>query len=201
MTQYVLMNPQSEFLGTVINDLDESHGKKLKDIALTSIRSQLSGMRYRPRIRDPKLHDRAGVFVTLQNEGELRGCIGFVYPTYELWEATRKAAVHAAFLDARFKPISRDELETLEIEVSVIGTIEKIKVSSGKDIGNIRIGKDGLMVVGQGSSGLLLPQAASEMGFSPQEFLEETCEKAGLSTDAWSDPGVAVYRFPARIFT
>ena len=194
------MNPQSEFMSTGIDELDDSHGRKLKDIALTSIRSQLSGMRYRPRIMDPKLHEKAGVFVTIQNEGELRGFSGYIYPTYELWEATKKAAVHAAFLDARFKPISRGELGTLEIEVSVIGPIEKIKVHSESDMGNIRIGTDGLMVVGQGSSGFLLPQAATQMGFTPHEFLVETCEKAGLEADAWTHPGVSVYRFPARIF-
>ncbi len=195
------MNPQSEFSGTYLNDLDENHGRKLKDIALTSIRSQLSGMKYRPRIKDITLREKAGVFVTLKNYGELRGCIGFVYPTYEIWEATRKAAVHAAFLDGRFKPITRSELEFLDIEISILGALEKVKLDSGRDHEILRLGTDGLMVVGQGSTGLLLPQTAAEMGFDQMEFLEAACEKAGLDEDAWMDPTVTIYKFPARIFT
>lgn len=180
--------------------MDSNHGRKLKSIAMTAIRSQLSGMRYRPRINDPVLREKAGIYVTLANKGELRGCTGFVYPTYELWAATKQAAIQAAALDPRFKPIERKELDTLEIEISVIGSLEMIKVKSEKDADHIRIGRDGLMVVGRGSTGFLLPQVAEEMELTPAEFLMATCEKGGLDQDSWKDSDISVYRFPVRVF-
>lgn len=195
------MRAQSEVVNYYLDDLGDNHGKRLKDIALASIRSQLSGMRYRPRVTDDILHVKAGVYVTLKRDGELRGCAGFVYPTHEIWSAAKKAAIQAAFMDARFKQIERKELETLEIEISVIGQIEKLKLTKEKDAEAIRIGIDGIMVVGMGSSGMLLPQTATEMGFRPVEFLRATCEKAGLPEDSWREPSVSVYRFPTRIFS
>lgn len=194
------MKSQSQFMGASLEEMTEEQGRKLKDVALTSIRSRLSGMRYRPRISDPKLRERAGIFVTLERDGELRGCIGYVFPTYEMWDATRKAAVQAAFNDARFRTIERTELPFLDIEISVLGALEKMKVTSEKDMDNLKIGQEGLMVVGQGSSGLLLPQVATEFNFTPVEFLEATCEKAGLSVEAWKHENLSVYRFTARIF-
>lgn len=194
------MRTESFALNQFLDEINDNHGMKLKDIALTTIRSKLLGMRYRPRIRDSILKEKAGVFVTLEKNGELRGCVGYVYPTYEMWEATRMAASQAAFSDPRFKSIHRSELEDLEIEISVLGSLEKMKVSTDKDISSLRIGTEGLMIVGFGSSGLLLPQVATEMDLSPVEFLEATCEKAGLSSDSWNKRGVSVYKFPARIF-
>lgn len=194
------MVTQSELVETVLDRLDVAHGKRLKNIALTSIRSQMSGIGYRPRIKEQILKEKAGVFVTLYNRDELRGCIGYVYPTYEIWAATKKAAIHAAFLDSRFNSIQRSELETLDVEISILGNIEKMKVRSQKSQLNLNLGKDGLMVVGKGSSGLLLPQVAEELGADEFEFLEATCEKAGLPPDAWKDPSVSVYKFPAVIF-
>lgn len=194
------MNPQSESISSYLDELGADHGRKLKDIAITSIRSELSGMRYRPRVRDSKLKEKSGIFVTLKKLGELRGCIGFVYPTYEMWDATMKAAIHAAFSDPRFRPVQKRELEYLEIEISVLGPLEKIKSGNDRDLNILKIGNEGLMVVGQGSSGLLLPQVATELNLNAREFLEETCLKAGLLEDAWKDPYVDVYRFPAKIF-
>lgn len=194
------MNTQSQSLEGILDELTPERGRKLKDIALTSIRSHLLGMRYRPRVRDMKLKEKAGVFVTLNRLGELRGCIGFVYPTYEMWDATRKAAVHAAFSDPRFKPVEKRELENLEVEISVLGPLEKMRISQEKDAESLRLGSEGLMIVGRGSTGLLLPQVATELGLNHVEFLEAVCEKAGLYPESWREPGVSIYRFPARIF-
>ena len=130
----------------------------------------------------------------------MRGCIGFVYPTYELWAAAKKAAIHAAYQDPRFRPVRRDELETLEVEISVIGPVEKVRVKSEKDVESIKIGTHGLMVVGHGSTGLLLPQVADEMELTPVEFLMATCEKGGLNQDSWRNRDISVYRFPVKVF-
>lgn len=194
------MKQASETLVNYLEELEESHGLKLRDIALTTIRSKLLGMKYRPRIRDSVLKRKAGVFVTLTKNGELRGRTGFIYPTFELWEATRSAASMAAFSDPRFKPITKSELDSLEIEISVIGPLEQVKLSGAKDIESAVNPNHGLMVIGRGSTGLLLPQVLEEMGLSPKEFLEAACEQAGLPCDGWKSKTVSVYRFPARIF-
>ncbi len=194
------MKSETELLGPVLDEIGSSHGRKLKNIALTAIRSQLSGMRYKPRITDPLLREKAGIYVTLENQGEMRGCIGFVYPTYELWAATKRAAIHAAYQDPRFKPIERDELETLEVEISVIGPVEKVRIKTDKDADGIQIGTHGLMVVGNGSTGLLLPQVAEEMELTPVEFLMAACEKGGLDQESWRNQDISVYRFPVKVF-
>lgn len=182
-----------EFLEAV-SHIDE---RKIRDIALTSIKSHLSGMNYRPRIDDPVLKKKAGVFVTLRNNGELRGCIGYIYPSYEIWDATRKAAVLAASEDPRFRPVTKRELDSLDVEVTILGPLEPLR---SRDPGDIKLGKEGLMVSSPVTSGLLLPQVATENNFTAEEFLDATCEKAGLEQGCWKDPSVSVYKFGALIF-
>ncbi len=194
------MDTQTETTLTVLEKIGPEHGKKLKDIALTSMRSHTSGMKYRPRVRDPVLKEKSGVYITLKNGSELRGNSGFIYPTYELWNATRMSAVNAAFLDPRFKPVERREIEILDIEVSVIGQVEKIRDNSTKDLSSINIGTDGIMVVGLNTSSVMLPQVAVEMDLDPMEFADAACESAGLLKRAWTKKGVSLYRFSTRIF-
>ena len=82
------------------------------------------------------------------------------------------------------------------MEITVLGPLEPMK---SKDIQNLKIGKEGLMVVSPVTSGVLLPQVATENGFGPLEFLEATCEKAGLSSNAWKDSSVSIYKFSAIV--
>ncbi len=185
---------------TVLEMLTAEHGRKLKDIAATSMKSHSSGMKYRPRIRDQILKEKSGVYITLKNGNETRGNSGFVYPSYELWNATRMAAVNAAYMDARFKHVSKSEIDVLDIGISVIGQVEKIKDNHLKDLSCLRIGIDGIMIIGSGTSAVMLPQVALEMGLEPVEFLDAACESAGLREKAWADKVVSVYRFSTRIF-
>lgn len=173
----------------------------LKEIALSSIKSKMGGEKYLPGVDDPILREKAGVFVTLREFGELRGCIGYIQPLYELWDGTGRAAIHAAISDPRFNPVSGDEIASLEVEVSVLGALEKIEVHDEVDIGLLKLGVEGLVVEARnGSTGLLLPQVAIEGAMDALEFLQATCEKAGLPEGAWKFPGVSVYKFPARVF-
>lgn len=183
-----------------IESLTDAHGKVLKDIAFESIRAKITGLKYLPSVEDHRLREKAGVFVTLREFGELRGCIGYAHPYYELWEATSKAAVHAAISDPRFDTVREEEVENLEIEISVLGPLQRIEIHDPLDIGILRIGAEGLVVEGLGRSGLLLPQVAIENAMDSMEFLSATCEKAGLSDNAWRFPGVSVYKFEAKIF-
>ena len=184
----------------VLERLTPEHGKRLKDIAATTMKSHSSGMKYRPRIRDSILKEKSGIYITLKNGNEIRGNAGFIFPSFELWNATRMAAVNSAYMDARFRPVKKSEIDLLDIEISVIGQVEKLRNKTIKDLSALRIGIDGIMVVGAGTSSVMLPQVSLEMGLGPIEFLEAACESAGLKEHAWAENDVSVYRFSTRIF-
>ena len=152
-----------------------------------------------PRVfREPR-----GVFVTLKQHpsGELRGCIGYPLPVLPLGEAIGDVAVAAATEDPRFAPVAPEEMVELTVEVSILTVPQLVTSSSpGATLAAIRPGRDGLIVEGNGQSGLLLPQVATEQGWGAEEFLEGTCQKAGLSADAWRDRRVRVRRFEAEVF-
>ena len=150
-----------------------------------------------PVFREPR-----GVFVTLRRHpgGALRGCIGFPLPVRPLGDAIHDAAVSAATEDPRFPPVRAADLRTLTVEVSVLTVPEPLRSRPEERVREVKVGRDGLIVDGYGTSGLLLPQVAPEQGWSPQELLEGTCEKAGLPPQCWRDPKVSVRRFEAEVF-
>ncbi len=144
-----------------------------------------------------------GVFVTLNKDGNLRGCIGFPEPVYPLYEGVIKAAESAAFSDPRFPPVAEEELNDISIEISVLTKPKLIKVEKATDyIGMIEVGRDGLIIRSGFGSGLLLPQVATEYNWDSKTFLEQTCVKAGLARDSWQDiEGVKVYGFQSQVFS
>ncbi len=143
--------------------------------------------------------ERRGTFVTWKRypSGELRGCIGFPRPVLPLGRAIAEAAVAAATDDPRFRPIRAADLPSLTVDVSVLSPPERIPTPSPD---GVTVGRDGLIVEGFGTSGLLLPQVAVEEGWDARRFLAGTCEKAGLPATAWRDPRVRVLRFGADVF-
>jgi len=152
----------------------------------------------------PVFAEPRGVFVTLRRYpgGDLRGCIGFPLPVLPLERAVREAAVAAATEDPRFPRVRAAELPSLTIEVSVLTVPVPIRASRPEEIVRaVKVGRDGLIVDGYGTSGLLLPQVAPEQGWSAEELLEGTCEKAGLPSRAWRDPKVTIRRFEAEVFS
>ena len=150
---------------------------------------------------DGFLRSQRGVFVTLTDSlGGLRGCIGLPYPVKPLEDAIVHAAVGAATYDPRFPRVRPSELASLTVEVSALTEPEAMTCYKLDLPRHVRIGTDGLIVSGMGTSGLLLPQVATEMGLAPDVFLSLTCEKAGLPPDAWLTPDVQVKRFQAEIF-
>jgi len=150
---------------------------------------------------DGFLKSLRGAFVTLTNpDGGLRGCIGVPYPVKPLGEAVVHAAVGAATHDPRFPRVRASELDSLLVEVSALTAPETIRCTALELPSHVRVGTDGLIVSGMGTSGLLLPQVATDMGLGPDEFLSLTCEKAGLLPDAWLTAEVEVRRFQAEVF-
>lgn len=147
--------------------------------------------------------ERRGVFVTWKRHpgGTLRGCIGYPLPVLPLRAGVPRAAVAAAVEDPRFVPVRASELPRLVVEISVLTVPVPIESARPEDRRRaVTVGRDGLIVEGFGCSGLLLPQVAPEQGWSAEELLEGTCEKAGLRPDAWRNPAVTVRRFEAEVF-
>lgn len=146
--------------------------------------------------------EKLGVFVTLLKfpSHDLRGCIGFPYPMLPLGKAVLEAAKAAAFCDPRFPPLCKDELDKVMIEVSVLTKPEEIKCRKEDLSKNVKIGEDGLIVNFNGMSGLLLPQVPVEWKWSSEEFIKQTCVKAGLGPETWKNPSCKFYKFQAQIF-
>lgn len=137
-------------------------------------------------------------FVTLKNHGRLRGCIGTFVAQAPLYKAIAQMAL-AALRDPRFlsDPVTADELDQIDIEISVLTPLEKV----GDPLQEIELGRHGIYIEGEGRSGCFLPQVATETGWSKEEFLSQCAAgKAGLAPDAWKKPGVTVYRFEAHVF-
>lgn len=146
---------------------------------------------------DAELERPSGAFVTLHTSaGELRGCIGSIQPVAPLVQAVASNAVNAAFRDPRFEPLSRGELDQVQIEISVMSPIERVT-----DVSEIVVGRDGLIVSLGGRAGLLLPQVATEYGWDRDTFLRQTCLKAGLPVDSWRRPECRIERFSAEVFS
>jgi AmmeMemoRadiSam system protein A len=140
--------------------------------------------------------EASGAFVTIKRGGRLRGCIGTLECRRSLAEEVRRVAVGAAREDPRFPPLDASELHDVEIEVSVLGPLERI---DPRDSASIEIGRHGLVVEQGSRRGLLLPQVATEWAWDRETFLSQTCVKAGLPPDAWRH-GATVYRFDAVVF-
>ena len=136
-----------------------------------------------------------GAFVSLHKAGQLRGCIGYVEGIKPLWEAVRDLAVEASARDPRFAPVRPREVEEVDVEISVLTPLERIKGPA-----DVEIGAHGLLIRSAGRSGLLLPQVATEHAWDAPKFLEQTCWKAGLPLDEWRAPKAELHRFGAEVF-
>jgi AmmeMemoRadiSam system protein A len=136
----------------------------------------------------------AGAFVTLHKGGDLRGCIGHIEPTEPIGVVVPRCAVAACSTDPRFPSVAADELDAIDIEISLLGPLEP--VGGPQDVS---IGRHGLIVERGWQRGLLLPQVATEWRWDAEAFLAHTCEKARLPRDAWQH-GAKVWRFEAEVF-
>jgi len=144
---------------------------------------------------DPILNEKRGAFVTLKKNGDLRGCIGHIICDMPLYKTVNQMAVESATGDPRFSPLEIRELEDIIIEISVMTPLELID-----DITKIEPGRHGLLIRKGFHSGLLLPQVAGEYGWTREEFLENTCYKAGLAKGDWKRDA-QIYTFEAEVFS
>ncbi|BAB60526.1 hypothetical protein [Thermoplasma volcanium GSS1] len=151
---------------------------------------------------DPIFHEKHGVFTTINTypDNQLRGCIGFPEPYYELGEGIIKSSIYAATDDPRFDPMEPDELNRVTFELSILTVPQEVTVNPEERPKAITVGKDGIIAVYNGASGLLLPQVATEYRMSAEEFLEALCEKAGLWQGCWKYKKVKISKFQAIVF-
>jgi AmmeMemoRadiSam system protein A len=176
--------------------LTESDQQLLLQIARNAVQASLSGQTPRlPDVLQGTLNEPHGLFVSIHNGDALRGCIGNVHPASPLYLCVAECAVAAAIGDPRFMPMTADELPFVEFEISVLSPMERVL-----DIRNIQIGTHGLLVSKKNARGLLLPQVATMYGWDREQFLQETCKKAGLKPDDWKE-GATIQCFSALIFS
>jgi len=170
--------------------------KFLIETARDAIRHAVLGKKYIvPTPVSATLKEKRGVFVSLHRDGSLRGCIGCIEGFEPLYVSVAELAVAAATEDPRFPAVAPRELESIEIEISVLSPLELID-----DITRIEVGKHGLFIRKQIFSGLLLPQVATKYGWDRITFLEETCTKAGLGRNEWKKDA-DIYIFSAEVFS
>jgi hypothetical protein len=135
------------------------------------------------------LKKQMGAFVTLKINGTLRGCIGRFISSDPLYEVVRVSALSSAFEDPRFSPLSKEEFERTEIEITVLGPLKKINNTN-----EIVLGKHGIYIKKDFRSGTMLPQVATENGWTVEQFLGYTSrDKAGLGWDGWKDAEIFIY--------
>lgn len=170
---------------------------RLLEIARTTIETKVQG-KDTPQfeVDSDILQEHRGAFVTLHMNGHLRGCIGYIEPIKPLHLTVQEMAESAALRDPRFSPVTENELDDLEIEISALTPLRKIE-----SVDEIEVGVHGIYIKRGYSSGLLLPQVATDYGWDRTTFLEHTCMKAGLPTDAWQEEGTEIYIFSAEIFS
>jgi len=176
--------------------LTEEQKSTLLSLARQSLAAATRGAPLpRPEIADSALARPCGAFVTLKVHGRLRGCIGLVEAIKPLYQSVIEMARSAALDDPRFPPVTPDELPGIHIEISVMSPLERVKDVQRE----VEVGQHGLLIRKGFFSGLLLPQVPVEWNWDRDEFVQQTCLKAGLPPDAWRE-GAEIYRFSADVF-
>lgn len=177
--------------------LSDEEKRILLQIARKSIEEEFGKTTVKLNQEFPEtLNLKCGVFVTLSIDDELRGCIGYIIGDKPLYELVYIVAKKSAFEDPRFYPLTEEELDEIEIEISVLSPPKRIQ-----SIDEIKIGEHGLIIQKGPFHGLLLPQVATKYNWTVKEFLEHTCLKAGLSKTEWKDPNTKIEIFTADVFS
>lgn len=178
------------------NIVNSAEKKILTDIVRKTIKQYLDdGTTYEPVRPDSQiLNSNRGAFVTLHLNGNLKGCIGLFWSNYELYKVVRNMSIASAFNDGRFTPVTKEEYDQIEIEISILSPFKKIN-----DVSEIKLGKHGIYINKDGRSGTFLPQVATETGWNLEEFLGHCSQdKAGIGWNGWKDAEIQTYE--AEVF-
>ncbi len=178
------------------SELTELEQKSLLGIARSTLESHIrSGKNPDVKPLTPRLAENRGAFVTLHEHGELRGCIGYVEAVKPLYEAVSDMAVAASTEDPRFPPVEVKELDSIEIEITVLSPLRPLPSPD-----SVIVGKHGLVIRKGFRSGLLLPQVPVEQGWNREQFLTHTCLKAGLPPNSYKDKDAQLFTFTGQVF-
>ena len=181
----------------------DAEGQLAVRIAREAVEARALGRRMQTFAVPARFSEKTGAFVTLNThpEGQLRGCIGYPSPFFPLLKALVRAA-EGACEDPRFPPLMADEVDRIVVEVSLLTNPELIEAKKPRDVAKaVTIGVDGLIAAQGPARGLLLPQVPVEWDWDAEEFLSETCMKAGLMPDAWLDESTRIYKFQSEVFS
>ena len=173
----------------------EDRGKLLQIARRTLTQYLTTGVIPQYQVTEPGLLQSRGAFVTLEEFGQLRGCIGNLSGQGPLYLTVQRMAIAAATEDRRFPPVSNEELLAIEIEVSVLSPLQLIDSAD-----EIKVGRHGVVIVKDDHQAVFLPQVATEQGWDRETMLEELCLKAGLREDAWKE-NATFFVFTAEVFS
>jgi AmmeMemoRadiSam system protein A len=194
------MSPQPEHLAAPAalasirqNEFTPEERAVLLSLAHESILSALERREISLTPPSPHLEEPRGAFTTIYFHGNLRGCVGYVFPVASLYRTVAETARAAAFEDTRFSPVSLQEAPDLDLSLSILSLLRVITPEE------VEIGQHGLVVSQGGRRGLLLPQVPVEHQWDRVTFIEQTCRKAGLPLDAWRQ-GATLEAFTAEVF-
>ena len=174
-------------------EFSQEERNTLLQLAHASILSALEGREIPRDPPTPHFAEPRGAFTSLYLDGQLRGCVGYVLPTSPVYRAVAETARAAAFEDTRFHPVTLGEAPRLQIELSILSPPQPIAAEA------VEVGRHGLLISNSFRRGLLLPQVPVENHWDRITFLEQTCRKAGLPTDAWQK-GATIEAFTAEVF-
>ncbi len=183
--------------------LSEEEGEYLLGLARKTIKNRLFNL------EDPQIEwkdipeifqKRFGTFVTINIEGNLRGCIGHIIPREPLIEGIKENAINAAFRDPRFPSLTKEEFDRIEIEISILTPPKKLPYTDAKDLlKKLRPGIDGLIIKKGSYEATFLPQVWEQLP-KKEEFLSHLCLKAGLSADSWKTEKLQVSIYQVQAF-
>lgn len=184
-----------------LEDKDRLFLLKLARMVITSELMKAKRILFRPEDVSPSLREKRGCFVTLHQGECLRGCIGTIEPITPLLSCVEENAINAAFRDPRFSPLKKEELDTVEIEISVLTVPRSVKFKDGDDLKKQIIPNVHGVILSQGyRRSTFLPQVWEQLP-QKEDFLEHLCLKGGMSRSAWRELNTRVEVYEAEYFS
>jgi AmmeMemoRadiSam system protein A len=194
-------NKEGDMVDT--DELTEEEGKYLLSVARRTIEERLTGQEGQGQseaFQSPRFSEKRGTFVTLTENGALRGCIGHIIPQESVIEGIRENAINAAFRDPRFPPLSKAEWKRVRVEISILTDPTPLDYTDAVDLLNrLRPGIDGLIIKKGFNQATFLPQVWEQLP-DKKEFLRHLCLKAGLDRDAWKHDKLEVLVYQVQAF-
>jgi AmmeMemoRadiSam system protein A len=173
--------------------MSPEYKKRLLELARKTLEAHFKSEIFDLKPVPLEFQQKRGVFVTLTKNGELRGCIGNIYPVKSIYQGIKENALNAAFYDPRFPPLKEEELPELKIEISLLTVPEKLEFDDPLElVKKLKPGKDGVILEKEGHQATFLPQVWEQIP-DHYDFLRQLSWKAGLSVDAWKKANIYIY--------